>query len=377
MDCGLYLHFPFCVRKCRYCDFLSFPADEETKKLYASAMIREIRGYAMTLRGRKIDSIYLGGGTPSLMHEGALRDIFRALYDSFDISPSAEISMEMNPGTVNPRILSFVFDHISRVSLGVQSAVDSELAFLGRIHTRKDAEKSLQLLGGAGISNISMDLMAAIPGQTMESFQESLLFAVSWNPAHISCYSLIVEEGTDFYALKKSGRLSLPDEETEREMSYLAHDFLEHAGYHHYEISNYAKDGMRCRHNMRYWTRGDYIGFGIGAASLFEHTRWRNTRSLENYLACSSDPGKLVREIEQLDKRSEIEEYMFLGLRTSDGITEAGFRRSFGLELRDIYGDVISRLASDGLLLETGEGIRLTMRGADVSNRVMAEFLFD
>ena len=376
MDVGLYLHFPFCVRKCRYCDFLSFPADEELKKIYAAAMIREIRGYAGTLEGRRVDSIYLGGGTPSVMNEGALKSIFRALGDSFDISPKAEITMEMNPGTVNTRILSFVFDCVNRVSLGVQSAVGEELSHLGRIHTAKDAEKSVRLLKDCGINNISIDLMSGIPLQTPESFRQSIQFAVDLEPSHISCYSLIVEEGTEYARLQKEGRLPLPDEETVSGMFHDAKTCLENAGYRRYEISNYAKDGMVCRHNVRYWKRGDYIGFGIGAASLFEHTRWRNTRKITDYIDNSHEPGRLVREMEQLDKKSEIEEFMFLELRMDEGVSAEEFRSAFGIPIGDVYGDVIDEEVRKGLLIYDGERVRLTGRGVDVSNMVLSEFLF-
>ena len=375
MDTGLYLHFPFCARKCRYCDFLSFPADEDTKRIYAAAMIREIRAYADTLKNRKIDTIFLGGGTPSVMPAGSLRDIMRAVCDSFDVLPDAEITMEINPGTLHAHLLPFICDYVNRVSLGVQSAVDEELKFLGRIHSREDAEKSFGLLRDAGIRNISLDLMSAIPGQTEESFRESLAFAAGLKPEHISCYSLIVEEGTEFYRLQKEGKLHLPDEDTERRMYGFAGEFLEDAGYSRYEISNYARDGFRCRHNVRYWKRADYIGFGIGAASLFEHTRWRNTRSLEHYFEDSADPRRIVREMEQLDLKSEVEEFMFLGLRMREGISKREFREKFSLGFDDVYGDVCEEMVREGMIVCEGDVVRLTGRGTDVSNRVMAEFL--
>lgn len=378
MDVGLYLHFPFCVRKCRYCDFLSFPADENTKKVYASQMIREIRGYEKTLAGRTVSSIFLGGGTPSLMPPGSLKEIFRALYDCFDVSPKAEITMEVNPGTLSEKVLFLIGERVNRVSLGAQSFRDEELKYLGRIHSAREAENSFRRLRDAGVANINLDLMSGIPLQTEESLAESLRAAASLRPEHISCYSLIVEEGTPFHSMQQQEKLPLPDEEAERRFYYLTRDFLENEGYHRYEISNFAREGCECRHNLRYWRRGDYIGFGLGAASLFNHTRWRNTRSLSRYLRDANDPGKLVREMEQLDKKSEIEEYMFLGLRTQAGISTADFEMQFGLPAGDIYGDVLKDLTDQGLL-ETADGtyLRLTDRGIDVSNRVLAMFLLD
>ena len=378
MDVGLYLHFPFCWKKCAYCDFLSAPADEDTKKLYAAAIIREIRGYAKTLEGRTVTSVYLGGGTPSLMPAGALRDIFRVLCDTFDIAPDAEITMEMNPGTVNERIAAVAYDYVNRVSLGVQSAVDPELKALGRIHTRAEAEKSFRMLRDHGARNISVDLMTGIPLQTPESLGETLKFVLDLNPEHVSCYSLIVEEGTKFHRLQEAGRLELPDEETERLLVHTARETLEAAGFLQYEISNFAKEGFECRHNIRYWRRGDYIGFGIGAASLFQHTRWRNSRNLRRYLSDSADPGRIVREMEQLSLKDEVEEFMFLGLRTRQGVSSEVFRETFSLELGDIYGEKIGEFTRQGLLEPFGDdGIRLTVRGIDVSNIVMSAFLLD
>lgn len=376
-EIGLYLHFPFCVKKCAYCDFLSFPAAEDVKHIYAAAMIREIRGYAHAARDSVVTSIFLGGGTPSIMPMRALREIFKALYDSFQIAPDAEITMEMNPGTVSEAVLSFVFDYIGRVSLGVQSAVDSELKMLGRIHSFADAERSVRLLRESGVRNLNLDLMSGIPDQTVESWKETLEAAVSLKPEHISAYSLSVEEHTEFRRLQKAGRLHLPDEESEREMYRLTKELLLQSGYEQYEFSNYAREGFRCRHNMRYWKRGDYLGFGLGASSLFRSSRWHNTRNLEHYFEHSADPGQLVREMEQLDKRAEIEETMFLGLRMSDGVSDAEFTEAFGLSYRELYGEVIGRHIADGLLAEEGDRIFLTPRGVEISNVVLADYLLE
>ncbi len=376
-DLGLYLHFPFCVKKCSYCDFLSAPADEETKQLYAEAMVREIRGYAESMRGERVSSIFLGGGTPSLMAARSLRRIFRTIYECFDVDPKAEITMEMNPGTVNEAILNFAADYINRVSLGVQSANDRELELLGRIHTRHEAENSLRLLTHAGITNLNIDLMSGIPTQTEASWRETLDWAVGMDVPHISAYSLIVEEGTPFYALRERGKLPLPDEETERGMYYLTEELLGNAGLLRYEISNYARPGYECRHNLRYWQRGAYLGFGIGAASLYDHKRWHNTNNLRHYLEDSADPNRLVRELEQLDKRSEIEEFMFLGLRTMHGISEKAFFDAFGIEMKELYGKTLQSLVDAGSLQTTDEGYALTHNGIDISNRVLSEFLLD
>ena len=377
-EIGLYLHFPFCVRKCLYCDFLSAPSTEEVKKIYAAALIREIRGYREAAADCVVTSVFLGGGTPSIMPVMNMREVFRALYDSFRIAEDAEITMEVNPGTVNEANLSLIFDYVNRVSVGVESASDEELARLGRIHSFADAVRSIGLLRQSGVKNLNVDLMSGIPGQTTASWEKTLKEVTALQPEHISAYSLIVEDGTPFRDMQKAGKLSLPDEETERRMYALTRELLNDAGYRQYEFSNYAKPGYACRHNLRYWKRGEYLGLGLGASSLFGGSRWKNTEHLEKYFEDSADPGKLIREMEQLDKRAEIEEYMFLGLRMTDGISEEEFLSTFGVPVSDIYGEVIKRHIEDGTLEAAPCGrYRLTPRGIDVSNVVLADFLFD
>ena len=377
-EIGLYLHFPFCVRKCLYCDFLSAPSTEEVKKIYAAALIREIRGYREAAADCVVTSVFLGGGTPSIMPVMNMREVFRALYDSFRIAEDAEITMEVNPGTVNETNLSLIFDYVNRVSVGVESASDEELARLGRIHSFADAVRSIGLLRQSGVKNLNVDLMSGIPGQTAASWEKTLKEVTALQPEHISAYSLIVEDGTPFRDMQKAGKLSLPDEETERRMYALTRELLNDAGYRQYEFSNYAKPGYACRHNLRYWKRGEYLGLGLGASSLFGGSRWKNTEHLEKYFEDSADPGKLIREMEQLDKRAEIEEYMFLGLRMTDGISEEEFLSTFGVPVSDVYGEVIKRHIEDGMLEAAPCGrYRLTPRGIDVSNVVLADFLFE
>ncbi len=376
-DLGLYLHFPFCVRKCSYCDFLSAPADENTKQLYAQAMIHEIRGYEKAAKDAHVSTIFLGGGTPSLMPARSMRRIFQALYETFSIDKDAEITMEMNPGTVNESNLEFVSRYVNRVSLGVQSADNEELKLLGRIHTREDAERSISLLKGAGIRNINIDLMSGIPNETEESWERSLNWAIDQDVSHISAYSLIIEEGTPFYQLRQSGKLKLPDEDAERRMYHTTKSLLQEHGFQRYEISNYAKPGYECCHNVRYWKRKDYLGFGIGAASLMDHKRWHNTENLRHYLEDSVTPERLVRELENLDKRSEIEEFMFLGLRMMRGVSSEEFETIFGIGMEDVYGDELNMLIHNHLLEKTEDGYTLTAKGIDVSNMVLSEFLFD
>lgn len=381
---GVYLHFPFCVKKCSYCDFLSGPADRGTKKAYSDALCREIYSFGreygtreMISEGEKIpvDTIFLGGGTPSVMDPADLTRVMETVRKVFDVLPEAEISMEMNPGTFREELLAFVKKSINRVSLGLQSADDSELLRLGRIHTYSEFERCYAALRDAGISNINVDLMSAIPGQTLVSWEKSLTRILSMEPEHISCYSLIIEEGTPFFELLEKGRLDLPDEDEEREMYYLTERLMNAHGYHRYEISNYARPGYECRHNVRYWRRSPYIGFGIGAASLLDETRWSNTRDLQRYLSGSGSLSDIREEIHHLSVREQMEEFMFLGLRMMEGVSCADFAEKFGCELDSVYGGVCERLISEGLLVREGDRYKLTSRGIDVSNAVLAEFL--
>ena len=381
---GVYLHFPFCVKKCSYCDFLSGPADRGTKRAYSDALCREIysfgREYGMQelfSEGEKIpvDTIFLGGGTPSVMDPADLTQVMETVLKVFDVLPEAEISMEMNPGTFREELLAFVKKYMGRVSLGLQSADDSELSRLGRIHTYSEFERCYAALRDAGISNINVDLMSAIPGQTLVSWEKSLTRILSMEPEHISCYSLIIEEGTPFFELFEKGRLDLPGEDEEREMYYLTERLMNAHGYHRYEISNYARPGYECRHNVRYWRRSPYIGFGIGAASLLDETRWSNTRDLQRYLSGSGSLSDIREEIHHLSVREQMEEFMFLGLRMMEGVSCADFGEKFGCELDSVYGGVCEKLISEGLLVREGDRYKLTSRGIDVSNAVLAEFL--
>ena len=382
---GMYLHFPFCVRKCNYCDFLSGPADSEVRRAYADALCREIVSFGRECDMQNklsesekipVDTIFLGGGTPSAMDPADLARVMETVRGTFDVLPEAEISMEMNPGTFREEMLAFVKKYINRVSLGLQSADDSELRALGRIHTFGEFKKCFDALRDAGIANINVDLMSAIPGQTLASWEKSLERVLGMKPEHISCYSLIIEEGTPFYDLYESGRLALPDEDEEREMYYLTERFMNAHGYHRYEISNYARTGYECRHNVRYWTRAPYVGFGIGAASLNDEIRWSNTRDLQRYLGCNGNLHDIREDVHALSVREQMEEFMFLGLRMMEGVSERIFAESFGCGLSDIFGDTCDRLIKEGLLARDGDRVMLTARGIDISNVVLAEFLF-
>ena len=390
---GLYIHIPFCVRKCAYCDFLSFPSDEAARRAYTSALVREIRLRGNCLREndsgdydrlRPVTSVFLGGGTPTVLEPDCLRDIFEAVYSSFDVAEDAEISMEMNPGTDRPELDDIIQNYVNRISLGLQSFRDSELKELGRIHTKDDFLRTYEHLKGLKACRLNVDLMSALPGQTVASWVETLRSVSDLKPGHISAYSLIIEEGTPFAARAAEGKLALPDEESERAMYEVTEEVLSERGYHRYEISNYAKKGEECRHNLLYWTMGEYLGAGLGASSFLNGTRFRNTASLPRYLELLSDSHAAssrdstfpwVEESHCLSREELMEETLFLGLRLTEGVSAGHFEERFGRTLDDIYGGVIERHVRDGLIRRTDDGIALTKRGLDISNTVMADYL--
>ena len=407
----LYVHIPFCVRKCAYCDFLSAPADMQERTLYVDALTKEIRAEKEEYRNYKVSTIFLGGGTPSVLGEDEIAEIFRALYESFDISDSAEITMEVNPGTVTEgKAAVWKKCGVNRLSIGLQSVNDDELRMLGRIHTYREFLNTWETVRGAGFRNVNIDLISAIPGQTLESWCRTLRTAAELEPEHISAYSLIIEEGTPFYerygeeagcnfetendkAREADGCQTvlppLPDEDTEREIYKATEEILAGYGYHRYEISNYAKDGYECRHNLGYWERKEYLGLGLGASSLIDECRFHNTEDMKKYLEffekSTSDPAGLSNstdclsgireEVESLSREDQMEEFMFLGLRKTGGISMNEFCEAFDRDVFEVYGPQIRKMEEQGLLIVQDGRIRLTERGTDVSNYVFSEFI--
>ncbi|MFR3185822.1 MAG: radical SAM family heme chaperone HemW [Ruminococcus sp.] len=369
----LYIHIPFCVRKCAYCDFLSGPADYEAQRSYKEALIREIENVE-SFADSEVSSIFIGGGTPSVFSEQWMAEALEKVYTHFNVRQDAEISIEANPGTVDlGKLAVYRQAGINRISFGCQSADNRELKMLGRIHTWEEFLESFSMAREAGFSNINVDLMSGLPGQSLQSWEESLHKTAQLKPEHISAYSLIIEEGTPF----ASQKLELPDEEEERNMYERTREILEDWGYHQYEISNYARPGRECRHNLGYWQRKEYLGLGLGSASLVGETRFSNTRNMENYLNNSDSAAKIREEREILTVQEQMEEFMFLGLRMTEGISVTEFREVFGVSLEQIYGKVLEKYKKLELLEERGGRLRLTRKGISVSNPVLADFLLD
>ncbi|RGZ01795.1 radical SAM family heme chaperone HemW [Clostridium sp. AM58-1XD] len=378
----LYIHIPFCARKCEYCDFLSFVTPAAAHRAYADKLIEEIRAESAGLREYEVSSIFIGGGTPSVLPSECIVQILAAVWDNYDVMKTAEITIEANPGTLTqPKLADYRLAGINRISLGLQSADDWELRVLGRIHTYDEFLKSYQRVRLAGFDNVNVDLMSALPGQTVESWEKTLKKVLMLKPEHISAYSLIVEEGTPFYEIYGKGENAyppLPDEETERQMYYLTKEILARYGYQRYEISNYAKPGKECRHNIGYWTGVDYIGLGLGASSYVSGYRFCKENDLRTYLDTSTKkgfPGCLYQDISFLDTKEKMEEFMFLGLRMMEGVSGSEFASRFGQNMWNVYGQQINKLRDEGLLEVREPRIWLTDRGIDVSNYALSEFI--
>ena len=367
----IYVHIPFCIKKCDYCDFLSGPSGPKEQADYVDALLEEINA-AEEGKGRSVSSVFIGGGTPSVLDERFIGEILNHIRRKFQIADHAEITIEVNPGTADRNKLQAYRTYgINRLSIGLQSPDDRELKILGRIHNYEQFLETYRSAREAGFDNINIDLMSAIPEQTYEDWEKNLRTVAELSPEHISAYSLIVEEGTPFWERE----LDLPDEDTEYRMYEDTAAILGEYGFHQYEISNYAKKGLECRHNKGYWQRTDYLGLGLGASSLVDHVRFSNTDNMEEYLRNSAFPEKIRCDRETLTEADEMAEFMFLGLRLTEGVSFVRFRQRFGKEMDTVYGKELQELAELGLLLRDESGVRLSRRGIDVSNAVFERFL--
>lgn len=372
----LYIHIPFCVRKCAYCDFLSFACKDEVKEEYVGALLQEIDTSftQYDTRDYTVKSIYFGGGTPSVLYARQIESILCKLRNTFSIESDAEITIEINPGTVDEYKLSeYKKIGINRISIGMQSADNRELRILGRIHTYEDFVKCYELCRKVGFDNVNVDVMTALPNQSVKGLHNTLNKVIELGPEHISAYSLIIEEGTSFY--EKYGNIEGPvvGEEKERELYHMTRRVLKQAGYYQYEISNFAKKGRESIHNMGYWTHVPYIGFGLGASSYWNDARYKNVSDFETYM---NYPGQ-KEEMTVLTTQDKMAEFMFLGLRCTKGVFERDFEDVFGVDIRTIYGPVIRKLVSEELLDEEDGRIFLTLTGIDYGNYVFSNFLID
>ena len=413
-DLGIYVHIPFCVKKCNYCDFLSAPTTKQVRKSYIEALIGQIEEHRdfVTEGNYEVKTIYVGGGTPSLLEVEEISEVFGAIKRVFGLLDTdletMEITLEANPGTFGKdKLLAYRKMGFNRISMGVQSMNNEELKLLGRVHTAEEFLENYKLARECGFENINVDLMQSLPGQTVEGWEKTLKAVIELNPEHISAYSLIIEEGTKFYEWYAEKEELLPDEETEREIYYQTEEILKEAGYERYEISNYAKIGKESKHNLSYWQGIDYLGLGLGASSLINGERLVNEDELEKYVGISLlqeekkdvieelETGKQLFSVEEigskktdkrelyikernvLKKQEQMEEFMFLGLRVMKGVSKQEFLERFGTSMEKVYGEVLERFKTEELLVVDGDTVALTRKGIDVSNYVFAEFLLD
>ena len=381
---GIYVHIPFCAKKCDYCDFYSLASSEDEKKAYIEALKREIREASKKVSDEyRVYTIYFGGGTPSIIKAYYIKEILDEIRSGFKLYEDGffpEITIECNPKTVDmEKLLVYKEAGINRISLGLQSTDDDELRLLGRIHTYEDFLDSYDMVRKSCFTNVNIDLMSAIPKQKITTYERSLDELIKLNPEHISSYSLIIEEGTNFYKKYSENAplvMDLPSEDEDRAMYELTSFRLAEAGYKRYEISNYAKDGYFSRHNTSYWERVPYLGFGVGASSLFEGERYDNVANLKEYIK-NAGISDVRQNITKLSLKDEMSEFMFLGLRLIDGISKQAFTKKFTFTVEEIFGDVVKKHINNELLIDNGDFLKLSDRGLDISNYVLSDFLLD
>lgn len=378
----IYVHIPFCVQKCLYCDFLSFAAEERVQEDYVNALLEEIRHYGEKMTDYDVTTIYIGGGTPSYVNHVWIETVLAEIYENFSIKPNVEISIECNPGTLSSwKLGAYKSAGINRLSIGLQSANNEELKLLGRIHTYEDFLKSYEMARAAGFDNINVDLMSGLPKQNVTKFLETLYQIIKLRPEHISAYSLIIEKGTPFYdsykfdLVKQQAGMKtdfLPSEDEEYRIYKATQEVLKQNGYVQYETSNYAQKGYECRHNIGYWTRENYLGVGLGAASLIENVRYTNTSNIDTYMQ-----GEWVAVEELITRKAQMEEFMFLGLRMNEGVSREDFENNFNISIEAIYREPLEELKRKELLVARAGRIFLTDKGRDLSNYCLAKFLLD
>ncbi len=393
---SLYIHIPFCAVKCKYCDFLSFDGESYGTMLrYVDSLCQEIKLYSPIADDYIVRSVFIGGGTPSLLDESLIINIMAFIRKTFTLDSDVEITIEANPGTLRHQKLNgYKAAGINRISIGLQSADDAMLKKMGRLHNYDQFVASYNAARRAGFNNINIDVMSGLPGQTIHTFVDTLSKVIDYQPEHISVYSLSIEPGTPF-ANDPEILESLPPDMIDRRMYEITKKLLAAHGYDRYEISNYAKSGYECKHNMVYWTGGDYIGFGIGASSYFQGKRFNNMTDIFNYIDIMEDTAEKFVSYDNMEKLynettskirqnvtpvyidSRMEEFMFLGLRMMCGVSRSEFEERFNKDIYEVYGPVLNNYIGQGFMAAVGDRIILTDRGIDVSNVILADFILD
>lgn len=375
-DLSIYIHIPFCISKCYYCDFISFPGLDTKVDMYIGYLIREMDLYKELLKEYQIKTIFIGGGTPSCIEGQYIARILNHIYKIFNKEKIEEITIEANPGTLNKEKLRIYKElGINRISLGVQSLNDQLLKSIGRIHTSTDFYRSYELIRNLGFKNVNVDLIFGLPNQTIGDCQETLEKMVKLQVEHISYYSLILEENTLMNKWYNEGKIKLPNEELERKMYHDGIKYLKENRYKHYEISNFAREGLECKHNLTYWQIAPYIGFGIAAHSNLNQKRFWNFSNFNDYYNSLDNKRLPIEGEENIDKKMEIAEYLIMGLRLVEGINRDEFANRFNLKVENIYGDVLKKYEKQGLLNIEDKWINFTSKGLDLSNIVYVDLL--
>lgn len=372
-EISLYIHIPFCDQKCFYCDFPSFAGKGQLKEAYIKALIKEMNN--KITKEYLINTIFIGGGTPSSLGVNELEMLLKEV-SKLNLSNNIEYTMECNPGNLTREKLKIMKEYgVNRISMGLQAVQNTLLKSIGRIHDYDEFEKNFKEARDFGFNNINVDLIFGLPNQSLENWKESLERIIALNPEHISAYSLIIEEGTAFYKLYEEDKLKVPEEEVEREMYNLAKSKLLEAGYYQYEISNYSKIGLECRHNLAYWNMDSWIGVGSAASSYIDNKRLTNTSVVEKYIEGINNDNPIVEEEIINSLKDNMEEFMFMGLRKIKGISISEFEKRFGKSIEEVYGPLLNKYEKAKLIIRNGDNLYLSSQGIEWSNQIMAEFL--
>lgn len=373
---GLYIHVPFCIKKCNYCDFNSYQFNEKDKIKYLEAIVNEMKMYKNTYKDKIFNSIFIGGGTPSILEPKEIELLMKNAYKNFNIDENAEVSIECNPGTITKdKLIAMKENHINRLSIGLQAYQSHHLEKLGRIHNFNQFKKNYLEAREIGFNNINIDLMYAIPNQTMTEWEDTLKAIVKLNPEHISAYSLILEEGTKFFNMYENDELQLVDEDIDIKMYEYTMNFLIEHGYHQYEISNYAKEEYECEHNKIYWRCDKYLGLGPGASGYIDNIRYSNLEKLDEYFKSIENGNYPIATKSQLENQDKLEEKIFMGLRMNEGINMDEINKEFSIDFFEKYELVINKLEKLNLIKVDNRSIKLTQKGREISNSVFIEFI--
>lgn len=373
---GLYIHVPFCAQKCYYCDFNSYKIKSNEKEDYLINIEKEMKFYKEEFKDKYFDTVFFGGGTPSILKIDELRKLVNYMFENFNIKKDAEITVECNPGTINKEKLKAMKEMgINRLSIGLQATQNYHLKSIGRIHTYEEFEKNYYDAIDVGLTNINVDLMYALPNQKEYEWKETLDKIIKLNPSHISAYSLILEEGTKLYDMYENNEFNLLDEDTDIDMYEYTINTLKKHGYNQYEISNYAKKGKECKHNVIYWTCDNYLGLGPGASGYINDVRYSNIEDLNEYNNKINQNIKPISEENKLSEKDKIEEFIFMGLRMNEGINLEVFKERFKVDFYELYKDVLDKLLERELIKLDKFNLSLTQKGREISNSVFIEFI--